>query len=151
MKIPKFELTQLVNMKQLLMNLGMVDLFKAEADLSGMNGIGGLMVSEVVHKAFVNVNEEGAEAAAATAVIVVESASLDPITFIANKPFLFFIWEQDSGSILFMGRFAAPPTGEARAVGVFGETQDRSSAAEWHNMATLLVTSLCLAVCAIMH
>lgn len=117
-QIPKFKLVQATDLKKLLIEMGLVDLFNAAAaDLSGITGARDLVVSEVVHKAFVDVNEKGTEAAAATAVIFRETAVLDPITFVANRPFLFLICERSSGSILFLGRHAQPPNGEEKEVG----------------------------------
>lgn len=67
-----------------------------------------LFLSKVVHKSFVEVNEEGTEAAAATGVIVVERAAMVPTVFIADHPFLFFIRHNPTMSILFAGRFSSP-------------------------------------------
>lgn len=87
--------------------LGVIDLFSAAADLSGVDGTKELYVSHVLHKAFVDVNEEGTEAAAATAVVGRLKASM-PLEFRADRPFLFLIRDLDSGSILFMGRVTDP-------------------------------------------
>jgi serpin B len=91
-----------------LIELGMVDAFSpGAADLSGMADAD-LFISAVIHEAYVKVDEEGTEAAAATAVIVGEtSAPLVP-TFRADRPFLFQIRDRLTGSILFMGRVADP-------------------------------------------
>jgi serpin B len=70
---------------------------------------GTLYVSAVIHKAYVDVNEEGTEAAAATAVVTRSLASLTrPIIFRADHPFMFLIRDNRSGSILFMGRVTNP-------------------------------------------
>jgi serpin B len=95
----------------MLAALGMKDAFTESADLSGMGGRpGDLYISAVIHKAFVEVNEEGTEAAAATAVAVeVTSISMDePPEFRADRPFLFIIRENKTGSVLFIGRLADP-------------------------------------------
>ena len=73
-----------------------------------MTGQRSLFISEVVHKAFVDVNEEGTEAAAATAVLMARSIPLPTPVFRADHPFLFLIRENSSGSVLFLGRVADP-------------------------------------------
>ena len=67
-----------------------------------------LVLSKVVHKAFVEVNEEGTEAAAATAAIMMLRCAVRPPTFVADHPFLFFIRHNPSMSILFAGRYCSP-------------------------------------------
>lgn len=67
-----------------------------------------LFVSEVYHKAFVEVNEEGTEAAAATAAVMMLRCAMIPATFIADHPFLFFIRHNPSKSVLFAGRYCSP-------------------------------------------
>lgn len=110
--LPKFKLTQKLDLSTFLKSMGMVDVFdEALADLSGIDGSDSLTISGVVHKAYVDVNEEGTEAAGATGIMVGASGLLIPVYFNANHPFLFFIREKVSGSILFSGRFVAPPVG----------------------------------------
>ena len=93
-----------------LMALGMKKAFGPGADLSGIGGSPGeLFITAVVHKAFVDVNEEGTEAAAATAVVVGKvSAPPPPPVFRADHPFLFMIRDKRSDSVLFLGRLAEP-------------------------------------------
>jgi serpin B len=79
--------------------------FSDDADLSGMDGTKDLFVTGVFHKAFIDVNEEGTEAAAATGVVA--GGGVAPI-FRADHPFVFLISEKDSGTILFMGRVVNP-------------------------------------------
>ena len=105
--IPKFKMTLKVQLAKMLMAMGMKDLFGA-ADLSGIDGTRDLVVSKVVHKAYIDVNEEGTEAAAATAVVVELTSFWPPKTFKADHPFLFFIREKVTGSILFSGRVMNP-------------------------------------------
>jgi serpin B len=105
---PKFKCTSEFSLKQELSALGMTDAFTAGADFSGINGKKDLYIQDVVHKAFVEVNEEGTEAAAATGVVVgVLSARIDPV-FRADHPFLFLIRDTRNGSILFLGRLSNP-------------------------------------------
>ncbi len=111
--LPRFEMTWGTHsLKEELQSLGMKLPFEAGlADFSVMAAEpGDLNISNVLHKAFVKVNEEGTEAAAATAVIVVtRSASSEEVAlFRADRPFLFFIRENSTGAILFMGRCMNP-------------------------------------------
>ncbi|XP_035592638.1 leukocyte elastase inhibitor-like [Oncorhynchus keta] len=106
--LPKFKLEEDYELNEPLTQLGMKDVFEGgRADLSGMNGEGGLFLSTVAHKAFVEVNEEGTEAAAATAGIVA-LCMIREEHFTADHPFLFFIRHNKSKSILFLGRFSSP-------------------------------------------
>ncbi|KAI0237053.1 Serpin B3, partial [Lamellibrachia satsuma] len=104
--IPKFKMTLAIDLKDILKSMGMTDLFKINvADLSGIDGTRNLFVSKVVHKAYIDVNEEGTEAAAATGIVVaIKSVQPRPNIFKADHPFLFFIREKVTGSILFSGR-----------------------------------------------
>jgi len=111
-EMPKFKVTGQFMLKEPLAAMGMRLAFDigGNADLSGMNGRQDLFIAAVVHKAFVDVNEEGTEAAAATGVVVgLRSARPEPIpVFRADHPFLFLIRDNKSGCILFMGRLANP-------------------------------------------
>ncbi|KAK2175910.1 hypothetical protein NP493_698g00034 [Ridgeia piscesae] len=110
--LPKFRLEQTCPLTDVLGALGMGDLFAADkADLSGMDGGRQLYVSSAVHKAFIDVTEEGSEAAAATAVVATNRCMpLRPQQeFVANHPFLFVIVDNRSGSTLFLGRLVRPP------------------------------------------
>jgi serpin B len=81
------------------------------ADFSGMSSSGELYISRVIHKATVDVDEAGTEAAAATAVIATAGAAPDeqePVIFRADRPFLFFIRDRETGTILFVGRVLNP-------------------------------------------
>jgi len=93
-----------------LAEMGMPTAFSGGADFSGMDGFGGLFISNVIHQAFVEVNEEGTEAAAATAVVLSKSAApAEEIpVFRADHPFVFLIQDDETGNILFMGRVANP-------------------------------------------
>ncbi|KAM3929060.1 leukocyte elastase inhibitor-like [Leptodactylus fuscus] len=106
--LPKFKLEESYNLKSRLSALGMVDLFNpAEADLSGISGSPNLFLSEVIHKSFVEVNEEGTEAAAATAGIALMCLSREE-EFNADHPFLFFIRHNETKNILFFGKYCSP-------------------------------------------
>ena len=103
-QLPKFKMEQTYSLTQNLKNLGVEKLFTGQADLSGMDGSRQLYASSASHKAVIEVNEEGSEAAAATSVIV-NLRSL-PLTFKADHPFFFFIRDKQTGVVLFMGRFS---------------------------------------------
>ncbi|XP_063729885.1 leukocyte elastase inhibitor-like [Eleginops maclovinus] len=108
-KLPRFKMEESYDLKEILKSMGMVDAFDVTmSDFSGMSKANNLVLSEVVHKAFVEVNEEGTEAAAATAAILMERALLIPDTFIADHPFLFFIRHNSTMSVLFAGRYCSP-------------------------------------------
>uniref|UniRef100_A0A8C2E5S4 Serpin B6 n=1 Tax=Cyprinus carpio TaxID=7962 RepID=A0A8C2E5S4_CYPCA len=109
--LPRFKMEETYdNIKSFLISMGMEDVFdERKVNLSGMSPNNDLVVTKVIHKAFVEVNEEGTEAAAATGVIIAGfSMPLPPKTFIADHPFLFFIRHNPSNSILFYGRFCSP-------------------------------------------
>jgi serpin B len=108
--LPKFKMTSQFRLKDVLSSMGMPSAFDPMvADFSGMNGKTDLYISAVIHKAFVDVNEEGTEAAAATAVVVAEDPSVQIIpTFRADHPFIFLIRDNRTGSILFIGRVTNP-------------------------------------------
>ena len=108
--LPRFKTTSLFDLKQSLTALGLTDAFDPQlADFSGISGTRDLFISAAVHKAFVEVNEEGTEAAAATGIgIGVTSMPMPPKIFRADRPFIFLIRENASGKILFMGRITNP-------------------------------------------
>ncbi|XP_053470519.1 leukocyte elastase inhibitor-like isoform X3 [Ictalurus furcatus] len=109
--LPRFKLEETYDMKELLISMGMVDAFdKGKCDFSHMSPCDDLVLSEVVHKSFVEVTEEGTEAAAATATVMVGCCLRPPPKerFVADHPFLFFIQHKPTRSILFCGRYSAP-------------------------------------------
>ena len=109
--LPKFEMTSQFSLKETLQNMGMKDAFGGDADFSGMTAQNDLNIDKVLHKAFVEVNEEGTEAAAATGVIMTRTSLSHqprPPLFRADHPFLFLIRDKRSGSILFLGRLVNP-------------------------------------------
>jgi serpin B len=108
--VPKFKTTSQFSLADVLKSMGMKDAFSSDADFSGINGKRDLFISAVIHKAFVEVNEEGTEAAAATGVVM-RLTSVGPAAipvFRADHPFLFLIRDNLSGSILFIGRVVNP-------------------------------------------
>ena len=108
--LPKFEFTKEFSLNQQLTDMGMPDAFcSGLADFSGMDGKGGLCIDQVYHKAFVAVDEKGTEAAAASAVVMLESSLPMPeLEIVVDHPFIFLIRHKTSGSILFMGRVLDP-------------------------------------------
>ena len=109
--LPKFTIEASYGLKEYLTAMGMHDAFTwPGANFSGMDGTEWLYISEALHKAWVKVDEKGTEAAAATAVVMTLGAVQrePPKTFRADHPFVFFIRDNTSGSILFMGRLSDP-------------------------------------------
>lgn len=106
--LPKFKATSSYRLDDALKSMGMSDAFSRAADFSGMDGTKFLYITAVLHKAFVDVNEEGTEAAAATAVVMALRSISRPTVFRADHPFLFLIRHVKTGSILFMGRMMNP-------------------------------------------
>lgn len=107
--LPRFKLEENYEMKDTLCRLGMTDAFEqARADFSGMSSNRDLFLSKVVHKSFVEVNEEGTEAAAATAAIAKFRCARFTHSFCADHPFLFFIQHCQTRAILFCGRVSCP-------------------------------------------
>ena len=106
--LPRFKVTSEFRLDDVLKAMGMTDAFSWErADFSGMTGKSDLFIGAVVHKAYVEVNEEGTEAAAATGVGMM-GKSEQPTIFQADHPFFFMIRDKKTGSILFMGRVMDP-------------------------------------------
>lgn len=111
LQMPKFDFETTVNAKEPLSALGMSEAFNPDiADFSGITEAEALFITDVLHKATITVDEEGTEAAAATAVIVgIESVETEePISLVIDRPFLFMIRHQPTGTILFMGRVSQP-------------------------------------------
>jgi len=107
--LPKFKMTTQFRLGEVLISMGMSEAFDMnKANFAGMDGNPNwLYIAAVIHKAFVDVNEEGTEAAAATAVEM-KALSAPPLTFRADHPFIFLIRENLTGSILFLGRVIDP-------------------------------------------
>ena len=104
--LPKFEFETKYFLAENLKEMGMPSAFE-NADFSGIDGTRNLYISEVIHQAFIKVDEKGTEAAAATAVLMMKS-SMMPINFIADHPFIFLIQDNETGNILFFGKVKNP-------------------------------------------
>jgi serpin B len=108
-RLPKFKFSYEIKLNDVLTEMGMGVAFTGAADFTGINKGGGLNIDYVKHKTFVEVNEEGTEAAAVT-IVAIEKNMLQPdyISFYVNRPFLFVITEKSTGAILFMGTVKNP-------------------------------------------
>ncbi len=113
--LPRFRVTSGFGLRPVLAALGMPLAFSPEADFSGITAAQRLRIDEVVHKAYVNVNEEGTEAAAATALVMTASARImdpePPVEMVVDRPFLFAITDPQTGLPLFLGRVTDPAAG----------------------------------------
>uniref|UniRef100_A0A3P8PLN7 Serpin domain-containing protein n=1 Tax=Astatotilapia calliptera TaxID=8154 RepID=A0A3P8PLN7_ASTCA len=108
-KLPRFKMEEKYDLEKILTNMGMENAFDIyKRDFSGMSPANDLIVSKVVHKAFVDVNEEGTEAAAATGVDMEVRSITIPAEFVADHHFIFFIRHKPTKSILFVGRYCSP-------------------------------------------
>jgi serpin B len=112
--LPRFTMTQQFELSTTLSAMGMSQAFSSAADFSGMTGKPDFAISAAIHKAFIDVDEQGTEAAAATAIVMYATAmhrefpEPPPIVFRADHPFLFILRDTKSGSVLFLGRVADP-------------------------------------------
>lgn len=113
--LPKFKMNSQFRLSDILRSMGLATAFSSRADFSAMSQSEGMMISEVVHQAFVDVNEKGTEAAAATAVVLAPTAAVGepapppkPVMFRADHPFVFAIRDNRTGSVLFLGRVQNP-------------------------------------------
>ncbi|XP_043842500.1 serpin B12 isoform X2 [Dromiciops gliroides] len=106
---PQFTTESNLDLKFILQKMGIIDVFdEAKCDLSGMSSSSNLYLSTAVHKTFVEVNEDGAEAAAATGAGIATKSAIPFVTFNANHPFLFFIRHNKTNTILFYGKVSSP-------------------------------------------
>lgn len=109
LSLPKFKLEESYDLKTTLTSMGMKDVFiQGKADFSGMSKDRNLSLSNVFHKSFVEINEQGTEAAAGSASEIGLRIGLPTIEFNVNHPFYFFIRHNQTNSILFYGRFCSP-------------------------------------------
>ena len=109
LKLPRFSFDASFALKPALQALGMKRAFEGSADLSGIAGKpGDLYIDEVYHKAFVALDEQGTEAAAATAVVARETSLPPPAQLALDRPFMFAIYDEPTGQVLFVGRLMHP-------------------------------------------
>ena len=109
LEFPRFEFRTQAALKSILAELGMPTAFTEAADFSGMTDEATLLIQDVIHEAFISVDEEGTEAAAATAVVMAAtSMPLEQVELAVDRPFLFLIRHDATGAVLFMGRVADP-------------------------------------------
>jgi len=109
LSLPKFKLQEDYKMKPLLIDMGMPIAFTKQSDFSLFNVDLPLFVDSVIHKAVIEVDEKGTEAAAATGIVVaIESASAPPVAFKADHPFVFMIKDNKTDAILFLGQVNKP-------------------------------------------
>lgn len=109
--LPKMKMSTQLELSDVLKGMGMPLAFSNDADFTGITHTEPLKISKVIHKAYVDVNEEGTEAAAATGVVGVKAtAVMMPAQFHADHPFLFFVRDRATGVVLFAGRFVTPPS-----------------------------------------
>ena len=111
--MPRFEFEAAFGLSDVLKELGMPIAFTppgggSGADFSGMDGRRDLFIHNVLHKAFVAVDEEGTEAAAATGVVVGVESAPPPATMTVDRPFIFLIRDRPTGTVLFVGRVVDP-------------------------------------------
>jgi serpin B len=110
--LPRFKVGSRFELSTLLSEMGMPLAFRQDADFAGMTAAAKLFISKVIHQAFVDVNEEGTEAAAATAVVMRGAGRPEKgVVFRADHPFLFLLRDTRTGSILFLGRLTNPEAG----------------------------------------
>jgi len=110
LRLPRFTVRTSSRLGELLAPLGMPTAFTDDADFSGFTTDDPLKISEVLHEAFVAVDEEGTEAAAATAVVMQRAGAIPapPVPFVVDRPFLFAVHEIETGTPLFLGRVTDP-------------------------------------------
>ncbi|MBN3033990.1 MAG: serpin family protein [Bacteroidales bacterium] len=109
--LPKFKVETLIKLEDIFTGMGMVLPFSDLADFSGMSSSCDLKIDKVIHRALIETDETGTEAAAATAVVMMETAIADeppPLEFRVDHPFIFLLKEKKTGVILFAGRINNP-------------------------------------------
>jgi serpin B len=106
--MPKFEYSSQFSVKEALEAMGMTDAFSMDADFSGMDGTYDLYIEDVVHKAFVSVDEAGTEAAAASAVVMNLKAVMEHAEVNLDHSFIYLIRDIETGTILFIGSVVNP-------------------------------------------
>jgi len=112
-ELPKFKYGFKKLLNDPLINLGLGVAFSGGADFSGITPGGGIYISRVIHQTFIDVQEEGTEAAAATIVELREVSMPSPLIFRADRPFVYLIKENSTGAILFIGKVGMPACGDS--------------------------------------
>jgi serpin B len=105
--MPRFEFDTDLDLSQLLTEMGLIKPFTGAADFSGIVDGGGLFISDALHRGTITVDEEGTEAAAVTVIVLAESM-LETAEVTLDRPFIFAIMDQQTGTILFLGRVLNP-------------------------------------------
>ena len=108
LSLPKFKFRTQSALSEALQGLGMIKAFGAGADFSGITKQQALSISDVIHEAYIAVDEDGTEAAAATAVVMAGAAPMEPMKLLVDRPFIFALRDKDTGAVLFLGRVTDP-------------------------------------------
>jgi serpin B len=109
LSMPKFSFETRYGLKAILAGMGLQAAFDPNAaDFSGIDGVRDLYIADAIHKAFIAVDEKGTEAAAATAVVMLEASLPQGIVLTIDRPFFYVIRDVPTGTILFMGRVLDP-------------------------------------------
>jgi len=107
--MPKFSYESgSISLREILTNIGMPVAFTSDADLSGMDGTYNLSIGDAVHKAFISVDENGTEAGSVTVIVSPVSSPDEPVIMNINRPFIFFIRDIETETVLFLGRVMNP-------------------------------------------
>ncbi|XP_060098426.1 serpin I2 isoform X2 [Heteronotia binoei] len=106
--LPRFKIEQKLDLKETLQALGVIEIFNNGCDLSGLTDAADVHISQAIQKVCIEVNENGSEAAASTGMHMAAIMSMAQNQFVANRPFLFILKHNSTGSIIFMGRLASP-------------------------------------------
>lgn len=104
--MPKFDCRFKASLAEAMQSLGMMDAFDGNADFSGIDGTRSLLITDIIHEAFVKVTEDGTEAGGATAVVAGDTSVPEWVTI--DRPFLFLIRDVQTGAVLFLGRVLDP-------------------------------------------
>lgn len=111
LKLPKFRTENRIYLEEAFQKVGMKKPFEGRADFSGMSNAGYISIDKIIHQSYIDLNEDGTEAAAATAVIVKRTTAVTPeksIPFSADKPFIYLITHNETGKIMFIGHLVKP-------------------------------------------
>jgi serpin B len=111
LKLPKFRTENRIYLEEAFQKAGMKKPFERDADFSGMSNAGYISIDKIIHQSYIDLNENGTEAAAATAVIVKRTTAVipeKPVAFDADKPFIYFITDNETGNLIFAGHLVNP-------------------------------------------